>query len=109
MGLCLLTHQMAPLVFQVETTMVEVYKNNEKCGKATVNFDLLIPLTSGHPMKLSGSKFKTNKRKYSFTKLVIKLRNSFPQDAMEANNIKEFRKGLDKFMEDMCTDSYQKQ
>lgn len=77
--------------------------------KNTVNFDLLIPLTSGDPMKLAGSKFKTNRRKYSFTKLVIKLRNSFPQDAMEANNIKEFKKGLDKFMEDMCTDSYQKQ
>lgn len=60
-------------------------------------------------MKLSGSRFKTNKRKSSFTKHIIKLWNSLPQDAMEAKTINEFRKGLDKFMEDMCTDSYQKQ
>ena len=60
-------------------------------------------------MKLSCSRFKTNKRKYSFTKHIIKLWNSLPQDAMEAKTINEFKKGLDKFMEDMCTDSYQKQ
>lgn len=60
-------------------------------------------------MKLSGSRFKTNKRKYSVTKQIIKLWNSLPQDAMEAKNVNEFKKGLDKFMEDMCTDSYQKQ
>lgn len=60
-------------------------------------------------MKLSGSRFKTNKRKYSFTKHIIKLWNSLPQDAIEAKNINEFKKCLDKFMEDMCTDSYQKQ
>jgi len=60
-------------------------------------------------MKLSDSRFKTNKRKYSFTKHIIKLWNSLPQDATEAKNINEFKNGLDKFMEDMCTDIYQKQ
>lgn len=60
-------------------------------------------------MKLSGSRYKTNKRKSTFTNHIIILWNSLPQDAMEAKNINEFKKGLDKFMEDMRTDSYQKQ
>lgn len=77
--------------------------------KQTVNFDLLFLITSGHPMKLAGSKFQTNRRKYSFTKQVIKLWHSLQQDAMEANNIKEFKKCLDRFVADMCTDSHQQQ
>lgn len=71
--------------------------------RQTVNFDLLFLITSGHPMKLAGSKFQANRRKYSFTKQVIKLWHSLRQDAMEANNIKEFKKCLDKFVADMCT------
>lgn len=74
-------------VFQVKMTTVEVYKNQEKCAKAKVNCDLSFLVTSRHPMKLSSSRFKTNKRKYCFTKHIIKFWNSLPQDAMEAKNI----------------------
>lgn len=58
-------------------------------------------------MKLSGSRYKRNKRKYSSTNYIVKLTAT---GCCGAKNINEFKKGLDKFLEDMCMeDTYQKQ
>lgn len=50
-------------------------------------------------MKLSGSRLKTNKRKYFFTQYIIKLGNSLLEDAVKAQSINIFKKELGKFME----------
>lgn len=50
-------------------------------------------------MKLSGSRLKTNKRKYFFTQYIIKLGNSLLEDAVKAQSINTFKKELGKFME----------
>lgn len=38
----LLTHQIQSLVFQVKMTMVEVYKTQEKCGKAKNKYQFTV-------------------------------------------------------------------
>ena len=41
-------------------------------------------------MKLTGSRFKTNKRKF-FTQRVVNLWNSSPEEAVKARTIIEFK------------------
>lgn len=51
-----------------------------------------------HIMKLS-VRFRTNRKKYFFKQLIIKLWNLLLQDVMEAESINELKMWLDKFMD----------
>uniref|UniRef100_A0A452GYU9 Golgi SNAP receptor complex member 2 n=1 Tax=Gopherus agassizii TaxID=38772 RepID=A0A452GYU9_9SAUR len=42
--------------------------------------------TRNHQMKLMGSRFKTNKRKFFFTQHTVSLWNSLPEDAVKAKS-----------------------
>ena len=50
-------------------------------------------------MKLMGSRFKTNKRKFFFPQRVVNLWNFLPEETVKARTIIEFKEKLEKFME----------
>ena len=54
----------------------------------------------GHPIKLNGGRFRTNKRKDVFTQHIAKLWNSLPQDVVMATHLDGFKRGLDKLLEE---------
>lgn len=59
----------------------------------------------GGPLKRAGNRIKTNKRKDFCRQHVADLRNSVPQQAVEADCIARLKKGPDKFMENRPTGS----
>uniref|UniRef100_K7F1Z4 Reverse transcriptase domain-containing protein n=1 Tax=Pelodiscus sinensis TaxID=13735 RepID=K7F1Z4_PELSI len=82
--------------------MLEVYKimsGVERADKEKLFISSHNRRTRGHQMKLMGSRFKTNKRKFFFTQRVVNLWNSLPEEAVKARTIIEFKEKLDKFME----------
>uniref|UniRef100_K7GG65 Reverse transcriptase domain-containing protein n=1 Tax=Pelodiscus sinensis TaxID=13735 RepID=K7GG65_PELSI len=82
--------------------MIEVYKimnGVERADKEKLFISSLYRRTRGHQMKLMGSRFKTNKRKFFFTQRVVNLWNSLPEEAVKARTIIEFKEKLDNFME----------
>ena len=67
--------------------VVEVYKimhGVEKVDRETFFSLTQNSRTRGHPMKLTGGRSRTNKRKYFFTQHIVKLWNSLPQDVVMA-------------------------
>uniref|UniRef100_K7EXW6 Reverse transcriptase domain-containing protein n=1 Tax=Pelodiscus sinensis TaxID=13735 RepID=K7EXW6_PELSI len=81
--------------------MIEVYKimsGVERADKEKLFISSHNRRTRGHQMKLMGSRFKTNKRKF-FTQRVVNLWNSLPEEAVKARTIIEFKEKLDNFME----------
>uniref|UniRef100_K7EYK2 Reverse transcriptase domain-containing protein n=2 Tax=Pelodiscus sinensis TaxID=13735 RepID=K7EYK2_PELSI len=82
--------------------MIEVYKimsGVERADKEKLFISSHNRRTRGHQMKLMGSRFKTNKRKFFFTQRVVNLWNSLPEEAVKARTIIEFKEKLDNFME----------
>ncbi|CAM4413494.1 unnamed protein product, partial [Caretta caretta] len=62
--------------------------------------------TRGHQMKLMGSSFKTNKRKFFFTQCTVNLWNSLPEEVVKARTTTGFKRELDKFMEVKSINGY---
>ncbi|KAG6933171.1 hypothetical protein G0U57_019969 [Chelydra serpentina] len=89
--------------------IIEVYKIMS--GVEEVNKEKLFTCshnrrTRGHPMKLMGSRFKTNKRKFFFTQRTVNLWNSLPEEVVKARTITGFKRELDKFMEVKSINGY---
>ncbi|EMP24298.1 hypothetical protein UY3_18533 [Chelonia mydas] len=90
---------------QLRGDMTEVYKIMN--GVETVIKEVLVtPLhntrSRRHPIKLIGSRFKTNIRKYFFVQHTYVLSGA----VVKAKSINGFKKELDKFMEDRSIDCY---
>ena len=55
--------------------------------------------TRGNLLKLSVGRVRTDKRKYFFTKRVVSLWNSLPQDVVMTSGLDALKRGLDSFLE----------
>ena len=81
-------------------------------GEEKVDWDTFFSLSHntgtqrGHPMKLIGGGFRTDKRKYFFTQCIVKLWNSLPQNVVMATNLDGFKRVLDEFLEEKAINGY---
>ena len=62
--------------------------------------------TSGHSLKIRGSRFRTELRRNFFTQRVVNLRNSLPSEAVEATSLNVFKARIDKFLNSNGIKSY---
>ena len=60
----------------------------------------------GHPLQLSAGRVRTDKRKYFFTQQVVSLWNFLPQDVVMASGLDNFKRGLDRFLEEKSIAGY---
>ena len=89
--------------------MFETYKIMQ--GMSKVDRGKLFSLsqntrTRGHTLKLRAGRVRTDKRKYFFTKRVVSLWNSLPQDVVMASGLDAFKRGLDRFLEEKSITGY---
>ena len=87
---------------------IEVYKIMH--GMENVDRETFFSLsqstrTQGHPMKLIGGRFRTDKTKDFFTKRTVKLWNLFPRVVM-VTNLDGFKRRLDKFLQEKAINDY---
>lgn len=64
-----------------------------------------------YQIKLSSHRFKMKKKEkiFFFTQCIIKLRNSLPQDVVEARSINGLKKQLEKFLAEKFIERYKTQ
>ena len=54
--------------------------------------------TRGHSLKIRGSQFRTELRRNFFSQRVVNLRNSLPNEAVEATSLNVFKSQIDRFL-----------